>query len=226
MKKDRINLILGAGIIALIIYIAFSSSTDLEKGKTLLEEGEHQQAIELFNNAIVEEPGNAEAYYYRGLAYYQTLKHYEAAVDFRRAINLDNKLVDAYVGIGASLTEIGELEEAKEYLDMGVKLDAKNPHLLNNRGNTLMKLLYFEDAIKDFEASIAIEPDNPKPYSNRIISYEELANCEQVFQLTQEYLNRFPPVREVLKRRASCYEKEGDLVSADEDLRTAASLNN
>lgn len=60
----------------------------LANGQKLITEGKYQQAIQLLNTIIKQNPQNAEAYYLRGISYYlmadewHTLERFHAAIPF------------------------------------------------------------------------------------------------------------------------------------------------
>lgn len=60
----------------------------------------------------ISNPSTAVEFHKRGTAYYAR-KHYESAVaDFKRAIELDENMVDAHYSLGMVLKAIGRKEEA------------------------------------------------------------------------------------------------------------------
>ena len=74
----------------LILTILFGCeySTPFNQGVTLLDEGQYDQAIAYFNEALEINPRYADAYDNRGLAYYYKGQYDKACSDWRRACEL------------------------------------------------------------------------------------------------------------------------------------------
>jgi tetratricopeptide (TPR) repeat protein len=65
-----------------------------------------------FDPTTMANPATAAEYHRRGTAHYAR-KHYDPAVeDFKKAISLDENMVDAYYSLGMALKAIGRKEEA------------------------------------------------------------------------------------------------------------------
>jgi tetratricopeptide (TPR) repeat protein len=60
----------------------------------------------------ISNPTTAADYHSRGTAYYARKQFEFAAEDFKKAIDLDGKMVDAYYSLGMVLKAIGRKEEA------------------------------------------------------------------------------------------------------------------
>ena len=82
------------------------------RGDSYAEEGQHEQAIQDFGEAIRLDPQNAGAYHNRGVAYARLGQYEQAIQDFDEAIRLDPQLGSAYYNRGAVYAGIGEAKEA------------------------------------------------------------------------------------------------------------------
>ena len=63
----------------------FTAKDWFEKGRRLARDGCHQEAIEIFNQAIAKDPAYAEAYFVRGACYYVLGSYHQAADDIDAA---------------------------------------------------------------------------------------------------------------------------------------------
>lgn len=66
-------------------YIKLTAKDWFERGRQLVQDGFHQEAIEAFNRAIFKVPAYAEAYFVRGACYYALGSYHQAADDIDAA---------------------------------------------------------------------------------------------------------------------------------------------
>ena len=90
----------------------------IERGKLLLDRGAYDQAIASFDAALRIQSANAEARLYRGRAYERQGKLDQAAVDYRRAMDLDPK---GAIGIAATwdgeVLSLAPRDDRKDMID-------------------------------------------------------------------------------------------------------------
>ena len=82
-------------------------------GDAAYESGEHQRAIEHYNEVIRLNPQHAEAYYNRGLAYGNLGQHQREIQDYDEAIRLNPQYASAYYYRGGSYEALGKTKEAE-----------------------------------------------------------------------------------------------------------------
>lgn len=109
--------------------------------------------IAWFTERIARDPNDADAYYHRGMAYFQEGEITHAIKDFNKAIELNpNHLpanqyrVDAYLARGRVYDQQGDLARAIEAFNMALGL---NPHLAlphYNRGVVYLRLKKWDKA--------------------------------------------------------------------------------
>jgi tetratricopeptide (TPR) repeat protein len=74
--------------------------------------GQHQRAIEDYNQAIRLDPKYAGAYSNRGVAHSDLGRHQRAIEDFNQAIRLDPEYATAYNNRGIAFKKIGQLDRS------------------------------------------------------------------------------------------------------------------
>ena len=119
--------------------------------------------IEAFTKAIAEEPGDAWAYYSRGIALRLKGRPDEAAEDFRKALTLDPGHISAIYHLGAALRTLGRLDEALAAYDRALSLDAALPWAAYNRGLILSRQGRYAAAIEDFTKTLELDPNYATP---------------------------------------------------------------
>jgi hypothetical protein len=87
------------------------------------------------------------------------------------AINKDPNDVEAHLQMGIILAKMGDHEEAMNYFDKVVSLDAKNSAALNNRGNLFMIDDKYPDAQKAYLAATLASPTDAQIFVNLARAY-------------------------------------------------------
>ena len=115
MKK----MLASCSVILLILLLASSVAgcqpqavQHYNRGVELQEEGNYEQAILEYTNAIELDPNFADAYYNRGIAYKNKGEFDNAIADYSRAIELDPNHTWAYYNRGNAYILKGEFDNA------------------------------------------------------------------------------------------------------------------
>jgi tetratricopeptide (TPR) repeat protein len=82
---------------------------------------------------------DSEVETYLGLYYHNTGDRDSTYLSFNKAIELNPAHLSAYLYAGSVAMEAGEYSQALEYLDLGLRMDPKNPNLLFYRGVALIE---------------------------------------------------------------------------------------
>lgn len=101
--------------------------------------GQHEKAIETYEKATLFVPNFTEAYqgmvesyialgqpdyaaYARGMVAYSVMDYEGARVELENVIAKDANFAPAYIGLGLTYEQLGNLEKAKQYADAAIKL--------------------------------------------------------------------------------------------------------
>jgi tetratricopeptide (TPR) repeat protein len=157
------------------------------KGQTLSQEGmklyqmrRFVEAGDLFSQAVQACPELAEAWSQWGLCRAR-LGDLEGAIQhFRTALSLPLPWVaarDVGFNLGKALVELGRYREAVECLGQTIRKDRNFTPAYNERGGALCKLGekeadpgLFEQALRDFDQAIDMDPRDPLAYFNRAVA--------------------------------------------------------
>lgn len=99
-----------------------SGAAHCNLARAYAERGNSEQAITHYTKAIQSRP-SADLHHDRGLAYYVTGRANEAVTDFKKAIELDAKLADAYFGLSYAYLVLGRGELAAEAADNYIRIN-------------------------------------------------------------------------------------------------------
>jgi tetratricopeptide (TPR) repeat protein len=69
---------------------------------------------------------------------------------------------------------LGRPQEALESFESALKLKRNSPAVLKNRGNVLIRLGRFAEAIADFEGAVSLKPDFAEAYNDLGYALEQI----------------------------------------------------
>ncbi|KIY94503.1 putative Protein SUGT1 like protein, partial [Monoraphidium neglectum] len=97
------------------------NDTPLKRGNALLAEGDHEKALQVFQEALQSDP-SADAHEALARAYIKGERYLEAAEAALKAITVDAGLAKAYLRRGIALFHLDEFETALEAFEKGKEL--------------------------------------------------------------------------------------------------------
>ena len=182
MKAIKYSAIVITICLSLVIlsYSLFGGSgkagTRYNQGVYLQQQGQHEEAIAEYDEAIQLNPQYVDAYTNRGIAH-QNLGQYERAIqDYDEAIRLNPKDTLAYNNRGSVYHTLGQLQRAIQDYDEAIRLDPQLAGAYGNRGVAHSSLGQYEQAIKDYDDAIRLEPQLAGTYANRGLAYTLVGN--------------------------------------------------
>ena len=153
---------------------------------------DYKTAIETFEELILMDPENINAFFMLGMAYSEMREFYPCISNLQYALRLEPSFVearltlaDAYHNQGKYLISLRELETLEKQIPME---DTTYLH----RGMILLELERFEEAVPCFEKVIEIRPDVLEAHELLIGLYENLGNFPRALELTERVLNMHP----------------------------------
>jgi tetratricopeptide (TPR) repeat protein len=129
--------------------------------------GEFDRAISAFTQAITLKPDYAEAYYNRGLVYYEIKAADRALDNFSEAIRLNKSYAAAYFNRGLVYADRGDYVRALADYSETIRLNPAHAKARNNRGNVFAAQKNYDQAIADYTEAIRLNPLNAAAYRNR-----------------------------------------------------------
>jgi len=149
----------------------------------------------LWSDTIQRYPGRiADAYYNRGLSYYQNGTRFDAALaDFDQAIALNPRAAEAWLNKGLVLSDQNRVDSAFVCFDRALQIKPDLFAAWSNRGMLKARNGDLGGAIADFSRSVAINPRYRDGYRNRALVYtlmgeygKSIADSRRVIELDPE----------------------------------------
>jgi len=142
-------------------------------------QGKFDDAIESLTASIDLNPESGEAYFRRGICFFNIGEGQLAVADFQRAaiINLDDPRTRLWEGF--AFTQQGKLYDAVRAYGLAIAESDRYVPAYVNRGLVYMQLGSFDKAVMDFDEAIRIEPGAAAHYFKRGVAYSELGEQQK-----------------------------------------------
>jgi tetratricopeptide (TPR) repeat protein len=133
---------------------------------------------------------------------------YEKALDlFKKAIDLDPTLTEAYNNLGLTYTEINEEEKATEAFKTAISLSPELAAAYNNLGYVFYRLGSYREAIEMYNEAIGRSKDSSSAYTNLGNAYYKLEKIEDAIGAWKKAL-ALDPANEKARRNLKRFHAE------------------
>lgn len=148
----------------------------LYRGNAYEEKGDHDHAIQDFNEAIHLNSNDERAVYSRGFAYKKKGDYDRAIQDFNEAIRLNPSFERAYFDRGNAYIDNDDYGRAIQEFDEAIRLKPNDAFAYNDRGVAYLRKDDHGNAIQDFSQAILLKPDYTSAYGSRGFAYYAQSN--------------------------------------------------
>ncbi len=133
---------------------------------------------------------------------------YEKALDlFKKAIDLDPTMTEAYNNLGLTYTEINEEEKATEAFKTAISLSPELAAAYNNLGYVFYRLGSYREAIEMYNEAIGRSKDSSSAYTNLGNAYYKLEKIEDAIGAWKKAL-ALDPANEKARRNLKRFHAE------------------
>ena len=205
LKKEEIEL-------AKKLMLDFPDSNEpiVLMGNIQVRHGNSAEGLELWKKGLQLNPQQPNVY--NGMAWVAMSKgQYQEAINhWQKALQIQPKTPGAHVGIARALMALGKQVEAIGELEEEIKISPKSDFSFYLLGQQYLQQKDYDKAKKNYEAAIAIEPNNTNAHYGLYAVYTKLNQPKAA----QKYLASFKKLKaedmKVLKDRNDAY---SDLVT-------------
>lgn len=216
-------------------------SDQVLQGNNKVKRGEYAAAISDFDAAILSDPDDAVAYFYRGRTKFLLNRFFAATSDFDTAIRLNPEYSEAYHLRGRTLVELNKFSMAiRDYTD-AIRLNPKYVEAYYARGRAYMdsgkSSIYFDpkysynidEAISDFSTVIELDSEHVPAYVSRGLAHErKYSYSDSSFFILNDYNTaiQIAPDYPLAYYYRSLYRERfrSGTLEAKEDMQTALKL--
>lgn len=129
-------------------------------GQSLLNQGQIDAALKEFNTALYQFPNSWPVRLARGKAFEKQGNTVAAVKEYQESIRIKAENPAAYLGIADIRETRGDLEHSIAELRSAQELMPDNTEIRNRIGDQSLRVEKFDDAIKEFEAVLGVNPSN------------------------------------------------------------------
>lgn len=166
----------------------------LEEAKELFNTNKFNEAIELFNEFLVEQPSHADALFFRGICY-RKIEHYQLSInDFTAIINRLNDEATIYSERAISYYHLKNYKAAVDDLNKAVELEPNNPYRYSSRAY-IRAYIDIDGAMSDYEKAIELDPQDDISFNNLGLLQENQGNmrkAQENFERNKQILANTP----------------------------------
>lgn len=177
---------------------------DLDPIIKLVREKKSQEALDALKQKVKENKDNAEAWYYLGVVYLQVADFKKATDAFRESIKLKTTPdAAAHSGYAYALFRRGKLNDAFQEAQKSLSIDPKNVDALYTLGVINLRSGNKEEALKNAEALIALQPDLAEAYlikSQAYVSFNGDAIMRPLNEQKTDRTNRYKSAAEAIEQ--------------------------
>jgi tetratricopeptide (TPR) repeat protein len=139
---------------------AAPESASFSQGVEAIRAEKFELARGLFEKAVQEQPSNAQAVFYLGVAQQNLGQLPEARASYEKAVELAPKLAEAWVNLTAIVLDSGDAAGALPLIEKGLAKNPKHPALSYNRALALSALGKSAEAVPAYRDALAADPTN------------------------------------------------------------------
>lgn len=198
---------------------------ELNQGQNKENSGEDRLAIEHYSQAIDLDPNNSEAYYRRGLTYYNLHEDRLALADLTKAIQFEVQDAQIYYKRGNVRFTMGDRQGAIADYTTAVQLNPKLIDAYINRGFVYADLGNELAAIEDYSQAIKLDGSDPDVFLNRCLAFSNQGDQEAALLDCTKAINLQPNHAFAYQNRGLVRRRQKDFSGAIEDYNVAIKLS-
>jgi predicted O-linked N-acetylglucosamine transferase (SPINDLY family) len=205
--------------------IAKQGKTNLQNAIALHQQGELQQAEQIYQKLLAVNPINSEVLHLLGVIAYQKGQFQHAIDLISIAIEISPDIPDFFVNKGNALQELKLLEVAISCYEQAIALNPNYAEAYINMGAALKDLSRLQDAVKSFDKAILLRPDLAEAHSNRGIALKDLNDFQSAIASYDKAIAINPNYAEAHYNRGISLQELKQLDAAVESYDRAIALN-
>jgi len=181
--------------------------------------------LALWSDVVAKSPLKERGHNNLGVAYFNRGMINEAIEQYRTALRLDPKSVNAYHNFGNALYKKGMLDEAVEKYETALQLDPKSVNAHNNLGVIYFDRGMFDQAEEHYRTALEINPFTANANSNLGNVYLKKGMVDQAIEQYQIALQINPGNINAHTNLGVAYAARGMTDQAIEQYRTAVQMD-
>jgi len=167
-------------------------------GITLQGNGNYDDAVENYKNAITMNPEYSEAYENLAILFQSQGQHSEAVKYYQSALTLKQNDSALLANLGTALQATGNIEGAIESYKKALVMKPDDPVIYNNLGNALAVQGEYELAEESFNKALSVSPEYAGAFNNLGNALRDQGKHERAIDCFRKALQINPDYHEAL----------------------------
>lgn len=184
------------------------------KGATLSKNGQYEDAISAYNQALTLDSQFFWAWMGKADALYNSGKYSDAINAYNESINIDPQYIWAWIGKGTSFQKIGQYDNALASFDKAIEVN------ISDVSGYQYKAYLFHD-MNQFDEAIALEDKIIELDKNYITAYLTKASILQSLDKYDQAIESYNQALEINKSYAPAYVGKAAILSAQKKFNEA-----
>jgi Flp pilus assembly protein TadD len=194
--------------------VATDADAIIKLGNNLFSQGNYDEAIARFREALRLTPGNAAVHYNIGLALQRQGKYEQAVASYQHAIRIQPGLLVALNNLGAALKALDRLPEAVACYRQVLQLKPDYADVHANLGNALAVQDKLYEAVSSYQQALRLRPDNAQTHFNLGFALSKHGRAEEAKASFREALRLEPGYVEAHFNLGILFHEQGNLDQA------------
>jgi tetratricopeptide (TPR) repeat protein len=176
--------------------------------------GRLQQAADLYQQILAEQPRHADSLHLLGLIAYKTGRLEEAVGLITDAVQQDPAKAPYCFNLGVVLQKQGKLDEAADTYRRAVKLNPSHVEAQSNLGNVLLEQGKLEEAVAAHQQALRMNPQSAEAQNNLGVALKEQGKFAQAVASYEQALKLNPHHVEAQNNLGVAFRDQGKLEEA------------
>jgi tetratricopeptide (TPR) repeat protein len=146
---------------------------------TQLEAGNTNEAVDICQSILRQQPDNSDTLNFLGVVAHQTGRQKVAIEYLENAIRLDDGIPEYYNNCGEAYRALHEYDLAIARFGQAITIKPDYVAAHNNLGNALQEQGRLDESVDCYQRALAIWPDYPEAHNNLAAVYQEQGRIEE-----------------------------------------------
>ena len=183
-----------------------------------LSDGNQEEAVREFKNALAFDAQNETALTYLGKIYQSQGKHQEAIAEFKKVVQVNRLSVEGRNNLANAYAQDKQYDKAEEEFTLAARLDPSDPLANYTLGLMYTEISRFNEAEAQFEKVAKVSPrDGNVPYSLGVL-YNKMGRPEAAIQQLQRALTLKQDFAAANYELGAAYVAIGETEKAEEQM--------
>jgi len=204
---------------------AVMNATLLQKATACHQQGDLQQAAQIYQQLLETEPEHADANHLLGLIAHQSGNHELAVQLVLKAIHKNPSQPMYYDNLAIVLRGMGKLDDAANCYQQVVRIQPEHATAYQNLGNVRLQQGNLPAAIDAYLQAIRLTPDNACVHNNLGVAWLKQGNLIEAEKSFREAIRVQSDYAEACSNLGITLKNQGKLEEAEAALKQALTMN-